>query len=95
MSDKKYKKQITEEKKVNEPATAYKPVQKPGDNIHFFSSFEQQEDFKRRQMAAMTPDELLSNLESMRKFFLRQYLSADGNWMPLSKIITFQKPKTG
>ena len=62
--------------------------------IHFFNSFEKQQEFERKQMASLTPDKLLANLEYMRKFFLRQYLLPDGTWPSLSKIITLQQPHT-
>jgi len=71
--------------KVSEPQAVY------GTSIQFFSSHDEQEDFHRRQMAGLTPRELLDKLEEMRKIFLKEYLLQDGTWPFLKRIITFKK----
>ena len=89
MSKKKNYKTKTKEPKANEPVAAY-----GAKRIHFFKSFEEQEEYELIQMAALSPKELLNKLEMMRRFFLRTYLTADGNWPPLKRIITITKPKS-
>jgi cupin superfamily acireductone dioxygenase involved in methionine salvage len=62
-----------------------------GNTIHVFNSFDEQEEFHRKEMAALTPRELLSKLEEMRKIFLKEYLHKDGKWPAIKKIIRFKK----
>ena len=87
MARKKYKTNNIKNE-ANEPVSIYAEK-----SIQIFNSFEEQEDFQRKQMATLGPEELLNNLEKMRKFFLKQYLLPDGSWPPLAKIITIHKPK--
>jgi hypothetical protein len=72
---------------VNEPAVGHGKR-----TIHFFNSFEEQEEFQRAEMAKLNHEELMTKLEMMRKFFLREHLLPNGKWPSLSKVITIQKP---
>ncbi len=77
--------------KVNEPQAEYQK----SDNsrtIHFFSSFDEQEEFHRKQMALLTHEELLTKLDQMRRYFLREHLFSDGSWKPLAKTIRINTP---
>ena len=80
------KKKVKKDSEVREPIP---PYQKAGDDnrIHFFSSFDEQEEYHRKQMALLTHKELLDNLAQMRRLFFREYLLPDGNWKPMDYII--------
>ncbi|MCX6257049.1 MAG: hypothetical protein NTW49_03990 [Bacteroidia bacterium] len=56
--------------------------------ILVFDSPEEQKEYERRCMASLSPSQLIDNLEKMRKMFLSEYLTIDGDWPPLDKVIT-------
>ena len=72
--------------KVNEPGAGYRKQE-----IVFFNSFQEMNDRHAMQMASLTPEERLNELERMRKMFLAEYLLPDGSW-PLDKTIRIRKP---
>ena len=80
-----YNKKATE-KTAKESAVAYKR------ELKNFNSFEEQAEYELKQMAKLTPVQLMDKLEQMRKIFLKQYLLPDGSWQPIKKIIQIQKP---
>jgi hypothetical protein len=71
---------------LREPEIAYRKKR-----IQFSSSFEEEEEVKRKMMAAMPAEERMKNPERMRKHFLSHRLTADGKWKPLKRIITIYK----
>ncbi len=75
------------DKELNEPSVGYNRKE-----IMVFYSAEEQADYERKIMASLTHEELLSKLEAMRKFFLRDYLLPNGEWPPLSKKIRILTP---
>ena len=87
MSGKKKSSKKDKTSEVNEPAISYGKR-----TIHVFKSFAEEEQFKLKKMAAMTPEQLMDTLEAMRRFFLKEHLLADGKWKPLERIITIRKP---
>ena len=88
MSKKKSYKNTSVKKKVEEPISLYKRGE-----IKIFHSFEEQEEYQLQQMANRSYKERLEHLEMLRKFFLKDYLLPNGEWAPIEKIITIQKPK--
>jgi len=90
MSKKKTYKNNSTKQKAEEPSSSYNRGE-----IKIFHSFEEQEEYQLQKMSNRTYKERLDHLELLRKFFLREYLLPDGNWAPIEKIITIQKPKIG
>ena len=69
---------------VNEPSAEYqKSAAKK--SIRFFNSFEEAEDYGRKQMAGHTHEQRLQNLEILRKRIYAEYLLPNGEWPPLSR----------
>ena len=85
------KKKVKPDSEVNESTTDYQKIDN-SKTIHFFSSFEEQEEFHRKQMASLTHEELLTNLERMRRLFLREHILPDGKWKPLARTIRIKTP---
>jgi hypothetical protein len=85
-------KNVTNTVNLSEPEVIYSSSKRR--KLILFKSFEQGEEYELRTMAAKTPEQRMHKLEAMRKFFLREYLTADGNWKPIKRIITMQPPKT-
>ena len=79
-----------EKDKASEPAAEYSAAKQ----ITFFNSHHEMEEAKISKMASMNHFELLSNLEIMRKFMLREYLTAEGKWPKLSLSITIKPANT-
>ena len=75
---------------LNEPSASYNAEKR----ITFFSSLQEMDDHKITEMAKLTHEQLLANLDHIRKFILREHLLIDGSWPAISKTITIKKPKT-
>lgn len=74
---------------LNEPSASYNAEKR----ITFFSSMQEMDEHKILEMAKLTHDQLLANLDQLRKFVFRQHLLKDGSWPALSRTITIKKPK--
>ena len=75
---------------LNDPAASYSAEKR----ITFFSSMQEMDEYKISEMAKLTHEQLLANLDLLRKFVLREHLSKDGLWPNLARTITIKKPKT-
>lgn len=73
----------------NEPSASYNTEKR----ITFFSSMQEMDEHKILEMAKLTHEQLLVNLELIRKFVYRQHLLKDGSWPAISRTITIKKPK--
>ena len=49
---------------------------------------------KIAEMAKWTHEQLLANLNTLRKSTFREYLTADGNWSKMKGMITMKQSKT-
>lgn len=81
-------KEEKKDKEVNEPAAEYSSLKK---KITVFSSFEAMEEHTHRALAALSYEERLCNLETLRKRIFNKSLLPNGNWPPLSRKLTITK----
>ncbi len=58
--------------------------------ITVFNSFEETEEYGRREMANHTPHQRLLFLEQLRKRVYNNQLNDEKKWKPLKKIITVE-----
>ena len=73
------------ENKLNEPGVSY------GKKITFFNSFEEAELHGLKEMAGHSYAQRMENLEVLRKRMFADRLDANGNWLPLERVITIIK----
>jgi len=94
MNDEENKKEETDVGSVNEPAIPY-PFQQPESNstVQFFSSLNEMGEAQLKKMAAMSHTELMSNLNVLRRIAYKEFVDADGNWLPLKRVIRITEPK--
>jgi len=72
---------------INEPNISYNTPKK----ITFFQSFEDAENYGRKQMALHTHAQRLANLEKLRKRIFSDKLLPNGSWPLLSKSFNLVK----
>lgn len=72
---------------VNEPSAEYSAKK-----IILFNSIDEQSEHHLRKMAFQSHEENMSNLEILRKIFLKEFLQPDGSWKPMVKILRFREP---
>jgi len=75
---------------LNDPAASYSAEKR----ITFFSSMQEMDEYKITEMAKLTHEQLLANLNTFRKSTFREYLTADGNWPKMERIITMKQSST-
>ena len=90
------KKKKPSKKKNPKSAEAREPLIVYGikKEIHFFSSFEEENEFTARQRASLSYDERMRNIEQLHKLVFSDYLLADGSWPPIAKVFKIMKPYT-
>ena len=72
--------------KAEEPAAEYGKKR-----IMVFNSFEEENEYTQRQYAALSYEERMTNLETLRKRIFYKLLNADGNWSPLLRKLEIIK----
>ena len=85
-----YKKKYTKSAEARERLAAYE-IKK---EIHFFNSFEEENEFTARQRASLSYDERMKNIEQLRKMVFSKYLLDNGSWPPIAKVFKIMKPYT-
>jgi hypothetical protein len=66
----------------------------PSNEIKFFSSFEEENEYTAMRRAGKSFDERMIEIEILRKWVFRDFLLEDNTWPPISKTFKIMPPYT-
>lgn len=64
----------------------------PTNEIIFFSSFEEENEFTAKKRAGKSFDERMTQIETLRKWVFHKFLLTDNTWPPISKTFKIMPP---
>jgi hypothetical protein len=66
----------------------------PTNELKFFPSFEEENEYTAMQCAAKSFDDRMLEIETLRKRVFRKFLLPDNTWPPISKTFKILPPNT-
>jgi len=87
------KKKKNKPSEFKEPHASYR-TKDENRRIHFFSSFEEENEYVAKERAALSYDERMTNAEELRKRIFSNFLLSAGKWKPVAKVFKIMPPYT-